>query len=122
MECYERLKGKEGGAAGFDTQSTGITLAVTDKAPIDKVSVVTPGYGLAQSVDGKVFEWELPAAGHLLDRSRLDRAGHPEEGKGQPSWVYSDRARSPRLVPYGKEPIPVLQRAEKEGFRCRCCP
>lgn len=47
VECYERLKGKGSGAAGFDTQSTGITFAVTEKAPIDKISVVTPGYGLS---------------------------------------------------------------------------
>ena len=32
VECYERLKNKGSGASGFDTQSTGITFAVTDKA------------------------------------------------------------------------------------------
>src|SRR5574344_3158176 len=49
VECYERLKGKGGGASGFDTQSTGITFAVSEKAPIDKIPVITPGYGLSQS-------------------------------------------------------------------------
>ena len=46
VECYERLKGKGGGAAGFDPQSTGITFAVTDKAPGDKMPIITTGYGL----------------------------------------------------------------------------
>ncbi|MBF0743753.1 ABC transporter permease, partial [Shigella flexneri] len=63
VECYERLKGKGGGASGFDTQSTGITFAVTDKAFVDKIPVETPGYGLSQSADGTVFEWNLPLLG-----------------------------------------------------------
>src|SRR3546814_12208227 len=39
VECYERLKDKNGGASGFDTQSTGITLALTDKAIVVGVSI-----------------------------------------------------------------------------------
>ena len=47
VECYERLKGQgPTGASGFDSQSTGITFAISDKAPIDKVPVETVGYGL----------------------------------------------------------------------------
>src|SRR3546814_1464077 len=56
VECYERLKSKGGGASGFDTQSTGVTFAVSDKAIVDKVSVETMGYGLSQSVDGRSEE------------------------------------------------------------------
>ncbi|MGE8601270.1 ABC transporter substrate-binding protein, partial [Bordetella trematum] len=63
VECYERLKGKGTGASGFDTQSTGITFAVTDKAFVDKVPVETMGYGLSQSADGSVFEWNFPLLG-----------------------------------------------------------
>src|SRR5690349_10934651 len=63
VECYERLKGKDGGASGFDTQSTGITFAVTDKAFVDKVPVETAGYGLSQSADGTVFQWNFPLMG-----------------------------------------------------------
>jgi branched-chain amino acid transport system substrate-binding protein len=33
VECYERLKGKNGGATVFQPLSTGITFALTDKAP-----------------------------------------------------------------------------------------
>src|SRR5512147_1574875 len=35
VECYERLKGKTNTL--FDPQSTGITFALTDKAPGDKM-------------------------------------------------------------------------------------
>ena len=64
VECYERLKGKDGGSSSFDPQSTGITFAVTDKAPGDKMPIVTMGYGLSQSADGKVFEWNFPLLGN----------------------------------------------------------
>jgi branched-chain amino acid transport system substrate-binding protein len=33
VECYERLKGKNGGATVFQPLSTGITFALTEKAP-----------------------------------------------------------------------------------------
>src|SRR5690606_8149091 len=63
VECYERLKDKNGGASGFDTQSTGITFALTDKAIIDGVSIETMGYGLSQSANGAVFKWNFPLLG-----------------------------------------------------------
>src|SRR5262245_23129346 len=46
VECYERLKGKgPTGAAYFSPLSTGITFALTEKAPGDKVPLLTMGYG-----------------------------------------------------------------------------
>ncbi|MCE9568413.1 MAG: ABC transporter substrate-binding protein, partial [Rhodocyclales bacterium] len=33
VECYERLKGKHGGATAVQPLSTGITFALTEKAP-----------------------------------------------------------------------------------------
>ena len=115
VECYERLKGKGGGAAGFDPQSTGITFAVTDKAPGDKMPIITTGYGLSQSADGKVFEWNFPLLGNYWTAadSIIQDILKKEKGslKGKKiALVYHDS-------PYGKEPIPLLQkRAAKEGF------
>ncbi|MEO7336966.1 MAG: ABC transporter substrate-binding protein, partial [Caldimonas sp.] len=43
VECYERLKGKA--ASYFDPQATGITFALTDKVPADKIPLITLGYG-----------------------------------------------------------------------------
>jgi branched-chain amino acid transport system substrate-binding protein len=115
VECYERLKGKGTGASGFDTQSTGITFAVTDKAFVDKVTVETAGYGLSQSSDGTVFEWNFPLLGTYWTAAdvMLQDITKKEKGslKGKKiALVYHDS-------PYGKEPIPLLQkRAAAQGF------
>ncbi|VFR44244.1 Leucine-, isoleucine-, valine-, threonine-, and alanine-binding protein [plant metagenome] len=117
VECYERLKARSGGASGFDTQSTGITFAVTDKAPGDKMPVVTPGYGLSQSADGSVFEWNFPLGGtywtaaDVMLQDIAKKEGGMDKLKGKKiALVYHDS-------PYGKEPIPLLQaRARKHGF------
>ena len=63
VECYERLKGKHGGATVVQPLSTGITFALTDKAPIDKIPLITAGYGRSESQDGLVFTWNFPLAG-----------------------------------------------------------
>lgn len=63
VECYERLKGKNGGATVFQPLSTGITFALTEKAPSDKIPLITAGYGRSESADGGVFSGtsRLPA-------------------------------------------------------------
>jgi len=118
VECYERLKGQgPTGASGFDSQSTGITFAISDKAPIDKVPVETVGYGLSQSADGTVFEWNFPLLGtywtaaDTMIQDIAKKEGGEDKLKGKKiALVYHDS-------PYGKEPIALLQkRAEKNGF------
>src|SRR5262249_1949468 len=53
VECYERLKGKgPTGAAYVIPLSTGITFALTEKAPVDKIAVISMGYGRSESRDG----------------------------------------------------------------------
>lgn len=121
VECYERLKAKGTGAAGFDPQSTGITFALTDKAFTDKVSIETMGYGLSQSVDGTVFEWNFPLLGTYWTAADVmvqDIAKKEKGGlKGKKiALVYHDS-------PYGKEPIPLLQkRAAADGFEVALFP
>ncbi len=121
VECYERLKNKDGGASGFDPQSTGITFAVTDKAPVDKMPIITMGYGLSQSADGSVFEWNFPMLGNYwtaadsIVQDLLKKEKGSLKGK-KIALVYHDS-------PYGKEPIPLLQkRAAKEGFELLLLP
>jgi branched-chain amino acid transport system substrate-binding protein len=120
VECYERLKGKGGGASGFDPQSTGITFAVTDKAFNDKVSIETLGYGLSASADGTVFEWNFPLLGTYwtaADVMLQDIAKKSGGLKGKKiALVYHDS-------PYGKEPISLLQkRAARDGFELSLLP
>lgn len=121
VECYERMKGQNGGAPGFDTMSTGITFAVSDRAPNDKMPVITPGYGLSQSADGGVFEWNFPLLGTYWTAAdaMLQDIAKREKGslKGKKiALVYHDS-------PYGKEPIVLLQkRAEMDGFELMLLP
>ena len=61
VECYERLKSKK--PVIVNPLSTGITYALTDKAPDDKIVLFTTGYGRADSVDGSVFAWNFPLLG-----------------------------------------------------------
>ena len=124
VECYERLKGKgPTGATVFQPLSTGITFALTDKAPGDKIPLVTAGYGRADSVDGTVFKWNFPLGGTYWDAADIlvQHVGKKEGGldklKGKKiALVYHDS-------PYGKEPIPMLQeRAKMNGFQLLLLP
>lgn len=123
VECYERLKDKHGGASSFDTQSTGITFAVTDKAFNDHVSVVTTGYGLSQSADGRVFKWNFPLLGtywtaaDVMIQDIAKKLGGEDKLKGKKiALVYHDS-------PFGKEPIPLLEaRSEANGFELQLYP
>jgi branched-chain amino acid transport system substrate-binding protein len=117
VECYERLKGRPG-VALFDPQATGITFALTDKVPTDKIPLVTLGYGLAASQDGGVFKWNFPLMGSYWTAADIliQHLGKKEGGldklKGKKiALVYHDS-------PFGKEPIPLLQeRAKHERLR-----
>jgi len=123
VECYERLKGKHGGASVFHTLSTGITYAVTEKAPVDKIPVISAGYGRSESTDGMVFKWNFPLTGTYWDAADvlLQHIGKKEGGmdklKGKKiALVYHDS-------PYGKEPIPLLQeRAKMHGYELQLLP
>ena len=121
VECYERLKGKA--ATVFDPQATGITFALTDKVPADKVPLVTMGYGLAASQDGGVFKWNFPLMGSYWTAAdiliqHLGKAnGGLDKLKGKKiTLVYHDS-------PFGKEPIPLLQeRSKMHGFDLQLIP
>lgn len=121
VECYERLKSKS--PVVFDPQATGITFALTDKAPVDKIPLVTLGYGLAASQDGGVFKWNFPLMGSYWTAADIliQHLGKKEGGldklKGKKiALVYHDS-------PFGKEPIPALQkRAEMHGFNLSLLP
>jgi branched-chain amino acid transport system substrate-binding protein len=121
VECYERLKDK--GATLIDPQATGITFALTDKAPVDKIPLITLGYGLSASQDGSVFKWNFPLMGSywtaadILIQHIAKKEGGPDKLKGKKiTLVYHDS-------PFGKEPIPLLQeRAKMNGFELGLIP
>ncbi|RPE66768.1 amino acid/amide ABC transporter substrate-binding protein (HAAT family) [Tibeticola sediminis] len=123
VECYERLKGKNGGATVFQPLSTGITFALTEKAPVDKIPLITAGYGRSESQDGGVFKWNFPIAGtywvaaDVLIQHIAKKEGGFDKLKGKKiALVYHDS-------PFGKEPIPLLQeRAKMHGFELELLP
>jgi branched-chain amino acid transport system substrate-binding protein len=123
VECYERLKGKNGGATVFHPLSTGITFALTEKIPTDKIPIITAGYGRSESTDGNVFKWNFPLTGTYWDAADiiLQHIAKKEGG-----W---DKLRGKKIAhifhdsPYGKEPIPLLQERQKmHGFELTTIP
>ena len=124
VECYERLKGKGPTGAGyFSPLSTGITFALTEKVPGDKIPLLTMGYGRSESRNGAVFAWNFPAIGSYWTAADVaiqhiaKELGGFDKLKGKKiSLVYHDS-------PYGKEPILALEeRAKKNGFTFKAIP
>jgi len=118
VECYERLKAKgPTGAAYVIPLSTGITYALTEKAPVDKIPIISMGYGRADSRDGSVYQWNFPLLGTywtaadiiLQHIAKLEGGFDKLKGK-KIALVYHDS-------PYGKEPITLLEkRAKMHGY------
>lgn len=123
VECYERMKGKNGGATVIQTMSTGITLALTERGMADGIPLLTPAYGVSESADGEVFKWSFPIGGsHWASADTqiqyvAQKVGGLDKLKGKKiTLLYHDS-------PYGKEPIPVLTaRAKKHDFELTAIP
>jgi branched-chain amino acid transport system substrate-binding protein len=124
VECYERLKGKGPTGAGyFSPLSTGITFALTEKVPGDKIPLLTTGYGRSESREGSVFTWNFIALGSYWTAADIaiqhiaKELGGADKLKGKKiTLVYHDS-------PYGKEPIPALEaRASSTALSSRPCP
>jgi branched-chain amino acid transport system substrate-binding protein len=123
VECYERLKGKHGGATVFQPLSTGITFALTEKVPTDKVPLITSGYGRSDSADGNMFKWNFPLIGHYwvagdtVLKHIANKAGGWDKLKGKKiAVVYHDS-------PFGRELLPIVnERAAMHGFTIQPLP
>jgi len=124
VECYERLKRKgPTGAAFVVPLSTGVTFALTEKAPVDKIPLLHAGYGRADARDGSVFQWNFPLLGtywtaaDIILQHIAKKEGGWDKLKGKKiALVYHDS-------PYGKEPIALIQkRAQMHGFETMLLP
>lgn len=121
VECYEGTKGK--GALVYNPLSTGITLQLVPKAPVDKIPILSMGYGLSATAVGSKFPWgfNYPTTYWSQLSSILDYVASKEGGfdglKGKKiGFIYLD-------VGYGKEPIPLLESlSEKYGFEVLLVP
>ncbi|MES2130042.1 MAG: ABC transporter substrate-binding protein [Pseudomonadota bacterium] len=117
VECYERLKTKNGGATLFDPLSTPIAYGVLDRVGADKVPMTTVSYGRSDAANGKVFPWVFPLVTNYWNQAAAmvkylgEKNGGLDKLKGKKVvHLYLDSA-------YGKEPLPVLEaEAAKYGF------
>ncbi|MEE9376023.1 MAG: ABC transporter substrate-binding protein [Rhizobiaceae bacterium] len=111
VECYEATKGK--GALVYNPLSTGITLQLIPKAPVDQIPVLSMGYGLSAAGVGKTFPWTFTyPTGYWSQMSSILKFIDSHGGlKGKKiGFLYLDAG-------YGREPIPLLEKlAPKLGF------
>ncbi len=112
VECYEATKGK--GALVYNPHSTGITLQLIPKAPIDKIPVLSMGYGLSAAAVGEKFPWIFNAPATYWSQASAVIKYIEQDLKGikgkKIGFIYLD-------VGYGREPIPLLEElAKKMGF------
>jgi branched-chain amino acid transport system substrate-binding protein len=117
IECYERLKSKNGGASMVEPLSTGIAYGILDRVGVDKIPLTTLGYGRSDAANGKVFPYVFPLitsywnqAGAMI-RYFADKSGGVQNLRGKKIvHLYHDSA-------FGKEPLPVLEESAKQyGF------
>ena len=117
VECYERLKSKNGGATIVEPLSTGIAYGILDRVAKDKIPMTTLGYGRSDAANGKVFPYVFPLLSTYWNQAGAmivylgEKAGGMDKLKGKKIvHLYHDSA-------YGKEPLPVLEaEAAKWGF------
>jgi branched-chain amino acid transport system substrate-binding protein len=117
VECYERLKGKHGGALLVNPFSTGVTYQLIPKAPVDKVVIHSAGYGMTASADGRWFPWvfNFPMTYWSQASAFVKYVGQQEGGV--------DKLKGKKIVhiyhnsPYGKEANPTLEDLSRQlGF------
>jgi branched-chain amino acid transport system substrate-binding protein len=117
VECYERLKSKNGGASLVEPLSTGIAYGILDRVGTDKIPMTTLGYGRSDGANGKVFPYVFPLITSYWNQAAAmvhylgEKMGGMDKLKGKKIvHLYHDSA-------YGKEPLPVLEaEAAKYGF------
>src|SRR5437899_8326792 len=110
VECYERLKGKgPTGAVVVNPYSTGISYQLIPKAPVDKTPILSMGYGMSASSDGRWFPWVFNfPTNYWSQASAVIRYIGTQEGG-------LDKLKGKKIVhvhhnsPYGKEANPTLE-------------
>src|SRR5947199_10433732 len=115
VECYERLKGKgPTGAVVVNPYSTGISYQLIPKAPVDKTPILSMGYGMSASSDGRWFPWVFNfPTNYWSQASAVIRYIGTQEGG-------LDKLKGKKIVhiyhnsPYGKEANPTLDELSKK--------
>ena len=117
IECYERLKTRNGGATLVDPLSTGVAYGILDRVGQDRIPLTTLGYGRSDSANGKVFPYVFPLVSTYWNQAAAmvkylaDQHGGYDKLRGKKIvHLYHDSA-------FGKEPLPVFEaQARQYGF------
>ena len=116
VECYERLKAKN--PVIVFPYSTGITYALIEKAPVDKIPILSMGYGRTDASDGRVFPWTFTtpttywSQASTVVRFIADKEGGMDKLKGKTIAVVYHNS------PYGREAIPTMEALAKiHGYK-----
>ncbi|WP_432380918.1 ABC transporter substrate-binding protein [Duganella sp. P38] len=117
VECYERLKTRNGGATLVEPLSTGVAYGILDRLAVDKIPMTMIGYGRSDAANGKVFPYVFPLITSYWNQAAAmikylgDKEGGMAKLKGKKIvHLYHDSA-------FGKEPLPVLEAlARQHGF------
>jgi branched-chain amino acid transport system substrate-binding protein len=118
VECYEHLKAKgPTGAAVVVPTGTPLVYALLERATHDKIPLLTPGFGRADTSDGRVFPYVFTVPSNYWSQNTVkirfigQRAGGMEQLKGlKIAHVYIDSD-------FGKETLAILDhQATRYGF------
>jgi branched-chain amino acid transport system substrate-binding protein len=120
-ECYEAVKGRN--PVIVNPWSTGITLQLIPKASVDKIPILSMGYGLSASAVGNDFPWVFnPPATYWDGLSMIfkyigGREGGLDKLRGKTiGYIFFEGG-------YGREPIPLLEQFAKDyGFQVKMYP
>lgn len=116
IECYEKLKVK--GPTIIQPASSGLTYQLIPKTAVDRIPILTMGYGRADVADGRVFEWVFNFPTTYWSQASAFVRYVGQEAGGLDRLADMSIALLYHNSAYGKEPIPVLEAlAEKYGYR-----
>jgi branched-chain amino acid transport system substrate-binding protein len=118
VECYERLKAKYKNLMVVTPYSTGVTYKLVPKARIDKIPILSMGYGMSAAADGQYFPWvfNFPMTYWSQATGIIKYIGAQSGGmkklKGKKiGFIYLESS-------YGREPIPIFEQlAKRFGYR-----
>ena len=118
VECYERLKGKN--PLVSNPFSTGLTYKLVPKARVDKIPLLTMGYGFSGAADGRWFPWvfNFPTtywsqASAFIKYIGAEMGGMENLRDKKIGFIFLESG-------YGKEPIHLLEvLGEKFGYKLK---
>jgi branched-chain amino acid transport system substrate-binding protein len=125
VECYKRMKDREGGSIFFDPLSVGIAMALNEVVRADQIPMITVNHGMSETIDGEVFPYGFPLGMGVPDEynATVRFMAHLESGD-DPNTVDISAALSGKKIvtlyhgsPYGKEALDYMDAmGEEYGF------